>query len=362
MEDTKTEPTELEMKKELKKLRLQASLHKNLSAEMTRQKARAEEAHELAQIKTKELDKLLKKQKLESLLRKNLADEMGRQKEIAEEAKNRIESISNQLSKYLAPQIYKSIFSGEQQVDLTSKRKKLTVFFSDLVGFTSISDSLESEEITAMLNYYLTEMANIALEFGGTIDKYVGDAILIFFGDPESQGVQEDALRCTKMAIAMQNRMTALTDEWAQKFGLREPLQIRIGMNTGYCTVGNFGSEDRLDYTVIGGQVNLAARLESITKPGSILISFDTFSQVSDSIECIERETVTVKGIREEVRTFEIVLDGPKINDRICLETENLKCSVDIELLESGELDKLTSFIEDAKQKLQKDSANQKEK
>ena len=362
MEDTKTESTKLEMEKELKKLRLQASLHKNLSAEMARQKARAEEAHELAQVKTEELDKLLKKQKLETLLRKNLASEMGRQKEIAEEAKKRIESISDQLSKYLAPQLYKSIFSGEQQVDLTSKRKKLTVFFSDLVGFTGISDSLESEEITAMLNYYLTEMANIALEFGGTIDKYVGDAILIFFGDPESEGVQEDALRCTKMAIAMQKRMVELTDEWAQKFGLREPLQIRIGMNTGYCTVGNFGSEDRLDYTVIGGQVNLAARLESITKPGSILISFDTFSQVSDSIECIERETVTVKGIREEVRTFEVVLDGPIKNDRICLETENLKCSVDIELLERSELDELTSFIEDTKLKIQKTSANQKEK
>ena len=97
MEDTKTESTKLEMEKELKKLRLQASLHKNLSTEMTRQKARAEEAHELAQVKTEELDKLLKKQKLESLLRKNLADEMGRQKAIAEEAKNRIESISNQL-------------------------------------------------------------------------------------------------------------------------------------------------------------------------------------------------------------------------------------------------------------------------
>ncbi len=352
MDDIKSESENLEMQKELKKLRLQSSLHKNLSAEMERQKAIAEEARELAIAKTEELDKLLKKQKLEAQLRKNLADEMGRQKEIAEEAKNQIESISNQLSKYLSPQLYKSIFSGEQEVDLTSKRKKLTVFFSDLVGFTSISDALESEEITAMLNYYLTEMSKIALEFGGTIDKYVGDGIIIFFGDTESEGVKEDALKCVNMAIAMQKKMGDLENEWAQGFGLRDPLKMRIGINTGYCTVGNFGSEDRLDYTVIGGQVNLAARLEAITKPGSILISFDTYSQISDVIECVEMEKVTVKGIREEVRTFEVVPDGSKETGRIDLETENLKCSLNLNLLEVRELDELSSFIEEAKQKI----------
>ena len=106
-----------------------------------------------------------------------------------------------------------------------------------------------------MLNFYLTEMARIALDYGGTIDKYVGDAVMIFFGDPETSGVKEDALKCVNMAITMQRRMRGLGDQWAQKFGLREPLKMRIGINTGYCTVGNFGSEDRLDYTVIGGQV-----------------------------------------------------------------------------------------------------------
>ena len=147
--------------------------------------------------------------------------------------------------------------------------------------------------------------------------------------------------------------MQELENQWAQNFGLREPLQMRIGINTGYCTVGNFGSEDRLDYTVIGGQVNLASRLESITKPGSILIAFDTHSQVSDEIECIEADTVQVKGIREEVRTFEVVLDTTKVPERINIELENLECSMDIKGLKIEEIDKLTEFIEEAKQRIQ---------
>ena len=145
------------------------------------------------EVNVKKLESEVKKLRLEAQLRKNLASEMQKQKEIAIEAqelalekKNEIDAISNQLSKYLSPQLYQSIFSGDQQVDIDSKRKKLTVFFSDIVGFTNISDSLESEEITSMLNYYLTEMSKLALEFGGTIDKYIGDAILIFFGDPET--------------------------------------------------------------------------------------------------------------------------------------------------------------------------------
>jgi len=360
MADSENEPDMEQMLKELKKLRLQASLQKNLSSELGRQKLISDEAQELALEKAKELDKMVKKLKLESQLRKNLSSEFERQKEIAVEAqelatekKNEIEAISNQLSKYLSPQLYNSIFSGEQQVDIASKRKKLTIFFSDIVGFTSISDSLESEEITAMLNYYLTEMSVIALEFGGTIDKYVGDAIVIFFGDTDSAGVKQDALKCVNMAIAMQNRMRELEDQWAQKFGLREPLQMRVGVNTGYCTVGNFGSEDRLDYTVIGGQVNLASRLESITKPGSILISFDTHSQISDEIECVEADTVQVKGIREEVRTFEVVLDGLNKTEMINMETENSQCSMNINRLGIKEIDQLAKFIEDARQQVQ---------
>ena len=351
------------LEKELKKLRLELELRKNLSSELEKQRAIAIEANKVAKEKARELDKLLKKEKLQAQLRKNLADEMEKQRELAIDAqkialekKAEIESLSNQLSKYLSPQIYRSIFSGEKQADIVSQRKKLTVFFSDIVGFTDISDALEPEEISSMLNYYLTEMSQIALAYGGTIDKYIGDAIVVFFGDPETQGVQQDAINCVNMAISMQKKMRDLRDDWSKQFGLREPLAIRIGIATGYCTVGNFGSDDRLDYTVIGSQVNLAARLEALSKPGSILISFDTHGQVSNQIKCTELGKVSVKGIREEVRTFEVELE-PSANQTVeTLETRNLKLTADLERLGPPEIDQLEGFVRELREKLKSSS------
>ena len=344
------------IEKELKKLKLELQLRKNLAVELEKQKKLAAEANESAKEKARELDKLLKKQKLEVQLRKNLADEMQKQKEIAISAekmalekKNEIESISKQLSKYLSPQIYHSIFSGEKKADIVSQRKKLTIFFSDIVGFTEITDTLEAEEISSMLNFYLTEMSQIALSHGGTIDKYVGDAILVFFGDPETQGVQQDAINCVHMAIAMQSKMRELRTEWGTKFGLREPLSIRCGIATGYCTVGNFGSEDRLDYTVIGSQVNLAARLETIAKPGSILISFDTYNQVSSEVQCAELDRVSVKGIREEVRTFEVLLERKTAQNIAKIETNNIQLTADMDQIALSDIEKIEKFLKKLK-------------
>jgi PAS domain S-box-containing protein len=141
-------------------------------------------------------------------------------------------ALSAKLAKYLAPQVYDSIFTGQQDVKIVSKRKKLTVCFSDLVGFTEITDRLESEDLTQLLNHYLTEMSKIALQYGATIDKYVGDAIVMFFGDPTTLGVKEDALACVQMAIAMQKRVGELAHEWANS-GISTPLRCRIGIHTG---------------------------------------------------------------------------------------------------------------------------------
>ena len=216
-----------------------------------------------------------------------------------------LEALSSKLAKYLSPQIYNSIFSGEQSVEIASKRKKLTIFFSDIAAFTETTDNLESEELTAVLNHYLTEMSAIALEYGATIDKYIGDAMLLFFGDPETKGVKEDAKACVMMAIAMQRRMRELEQEWRDR-GLERPFRIRMGICTGFCTVGNFGSRDRLDYTIIGNEVNLAARLESAAEPGSILLAYETNSLVQDIVLTEEQPPMTVKGFIRPISTYKV--------------------------------------------------------
>jgi adenylate cyclase len=221
--------------------------------------------------------------------------------------KNReLEVLSSKLAKYLSPQVYGSIFAGTQEVKLESQRKKLTVFFSDIAGFTETTDKMESEDLTQLLNRYLTEMSQVALDHGATIDKYIGDAIMIFFGDPETRGVREDALACVRMAIAMQKRMVDLADTWCSS-GMETPMRCRIGIHTGYCTVGNFGNEDRMDYTIIGGAVNLASRLEREAPPGGILVSYDTHALVKDEIYCEEQGRVRVKGIAYPVAAFKVI-------------------------------------------------------
>lgn len=257
----------------------------------------------------------LKRTELGLLEAKRQAEEANRQ--VLE--KNRtLEQLSAKLSKYLSPQLYKSIFSGEKTVEVAAQRKKLTVFFSDIAGFTETTDLLESEELTALLNQYLREMSAIALEYGATIDKFIGDAIMLFFGDPETRGAREDALACVRMAIAMQQRMRDLQAEWRER-GQEHVFQLRIGINTGYCTVGNFGSDARVDYTIIGNEVNLAARLQSHADLGGILLAHETYSLVKDAVVTEETGTITVKGFPHPVRTHRVVglIDGTGIEGRI---------------------------------------------
>lgn len=235
----------------------------------------------------------------------DITDLKQREEELTRKS-NTLEQLSNQLAKYLSPQVYASIFSGKQEVKLDSRRKRLTVFFSDIIDFTKTTERLESEDLTQLLNHYLTEMSEIALAHGATIDKYVGDAIVIFFGDPETRGVKEDAVACVTMAIAMRQRMKELEKIW-MKSGLEKPLKCRMGINTGLCTVGNFGSEDRMDYTIIGGGVNLAARLEKACPPGEILISYETYAHIRDVIECRPVGEIEAKGFTEPVSTHRVV-------------------------------------------------------
>jgi class 3 adenylate cyclase/HAMP domain-containing protein len=265
-----------------------------------------------------------------------------------------LEQLSNQLAKYLSPQVYQSIFTGKQEVKIASRRKKLTVFFSDIAGFTETTERLESEDLTRLLNHYLTEMSQIASAYGATIDKYVGDAIVIFFGDPETRGVKEDALACVEMAIAMRKKMHELQAVWRSS-GIEKPLQCRIGINTGFCTVGNFGSEDRMDYTIIGGGVNLASRLEAAATPGEILISYETYANVRDRIHCEEHGNLTVKGIAYPVATYQVVDTHENLSAQRRFfheETRNLKLDLNLDAMSADDRDQAAAVLREALDRL----------
>ena len=221
----------------------------------------------------------------------------------------RLQSLSEKLGRYLAPQVYKSLFDGSREAEIRTQRKKLTVFFSDIKDFTASTAQWQPEDITFLLNSYFSEMSRIALEYGGTLDKFIGDAMVIFFGDPETRGVREDALQCVRMALAMQRRMAELQLLW-RDMGSAKSFQIRCGINTGYCDVGNFGSDLRMDYTIIGAEVNLAARLEQHAEPGGILISEETHALVHDSILADACAPLVVKGFADPIANF-AVRDDP---------------------------------------------------
>ena len=210
--------------------------------------------------------------------------------------------------------------------------------------------------MTHVLNLYLETMTNIALNYGATIDKYIGDGIMLFFGDPESKGIKEDALSCVKMAMEMQRGLEELSDEWSQ-YGLREPLKMRIGIDTGFATVGNFGSESRLDYTAIGSAVNRASRLESAAENGTIYISEDTYSLIEEYIEATALPSLNLKGIGD-FNARKVV--GEVNSDSITVSVGTRNFSLVPEQMSAEELHKMQSSLESVLKQLHKYSEKQR--
>jgi PAS domain S-box-containing protein len=209
------------------------------------------------------------------------------------------------ISKYVPSQIAETISHG--QIDLVWKhhREKLTLFFSDIKNFTRITDSLEPEDMGNLLNEYLTEMNWIINRYGGTLAQLIGDGLYVIFGAPNKTSDKDHTLRCLNMAIDMQLKMKELNKEWFHS-GLDEKLEIRCGINTGMATVGGYGSPERKEYTAMGMQVNLAARLESACKPGRILISHTTWALAREEFPCTPLGKIEVKGYHRPVTVYEI--------------------------------------------------------
>lgn len=209
------------------------------------------------------------------------------------------------ISRYVAAQVAEQILAGNYAAVEVHARRRLTLFFSDVKGFTEIAERMEPEDLSRMLNEYLSEMTAIAERQGATIDKFVGDAVMIFFGAPVPMDDHEQARRAVEMAIEMQAQLEEVRARWIRE-GIEEPFQVRMGINTGVASVGNFGSRGRMDYTAIGRQVNLAARLEASCAPGKILLSHATWVLVRDEIPCVPKGEIEVKGTAHPVKVYEV--------------------------------------------------------
>ncbi len=224
-------------------------------------------------------------------------------RDLEDKVKDQVEKLNqyNNLRRYLSPKLADKILSSGDTIGAGPQRKMMTVLFSDIRGFSTLTDSLEPEELFHLLNNYLSEMTKLIYQYEGTLNKIIGDGMLIFFGDPIP--MEDHAQRAVLMAIEMQKKVIDLKKEWLH-YGYE--LGMGIGINTGYMTVGNIGSDMHMDYTVIGNQVNVAARLESLAKSGQILVSQRTYSRISNLVEVKKVGDIMVKGIHNPVITYNV--------------------------------------------------------
>jgi adenylate cyclase len=222
------------------------------------------------------------------------------------------EVLKRSFEAYFPPTIVKKLMANPELVTAGGQKKELTILFSDIKSFTTHSASLAPDEIRKLLNEYFDAMVEILFRYEGTVDKFIGDGLMVFFGDPEPQ--PDHALRCVRAAIDMQKKCRELKQRWVREG--RFPLMIRIGINTGPVVVGNMGSVRRLSYTALGANVNLAQRLESNAPVEGILISHRTNELIKDTIKTHRLDPIKVKGLEELVEVYEVpVEEEPRPDD-----------------------------------------------
>lgn len=240
---------------------------------------------------------------------------------------------------YLSPQVIERILEDPSRLHLGGERRELSIFFSDLQGFTSISERMDSGDLTELLNDYLSEMTDIILAQGGTLDKYEGDAIIAFWNAPLDQ--PDHAARAVRAALLCQQALAQRQEEFAARAG--GPLKARIGLNTGIVVVGNLGSKSRFDYTVLGDAANLASRLEGANKifGSGILVSQTTWEETQGVFSGRELGRVRVKGRQEPVRVYEpLALEGQAPRQEIAAFAKGL------ELMREGRWDQAAAAFQ----------------
>ncbi len=206
---------------------------------------------------------------------------------------------------YVSRQMLQRILDNPQSLALTGQRKELTIMFSDVRKFSTLSDKISPEVIHRLLNLYFSRMTEIAFKYDGFVDKFIGDGLLCFFGDPITR--PDHAVRAVRAAIEMQQAVREIGPEIEEKLGL-DPIVIRIGINTGFVIVGNMGSAERMEYTVLGSDVNLAQRLEASATPGEVMISEKTYEHIKHEIDAREIGEINVKGFERPIQVYEVNL------------------------------------------------------
>lgn len=214
-------------------------------------------------------------------------------------------------SRYVSSDFVEKLSLDPEMLHIGGENKCLTVMFTDLRGFTTLSDEMETKQLVKVLNMYLNEMSEVIIAMGGTIDKFEGDAILSFFGVNKS--MKDHAQRCCRAALRMQKMERILNAQLRNEKLLKQDLFTRFGINTGDMIIGNIGSLKRMEYTIIGSNVNIAARIEEINKKydTSILISESTYNLIKDDFVVKEIDSVQLRGLKKEVKIYELIDEKP---------------------------------------------------
>ncbi len=235
---------------------------------------------------------------LENLFRRSYVRE-----QLIETQQTALENSQRMIRRYIPPAVADHIVMGKSDLVDAPKRQRVTILFSDIVGFTDIADRLDAESLTQIINEYMAAMSEIVDAHQGTVNEFIGDGVMAIFGAPQELDSENQARQAISAAQAMQTKMPEMHQSW-RKLGLDEELKIRIGINTGVLSVGSFGSEGRMTYTAIGLQTNIAARIQSHCEPGGILISNATYQLVDDVIDCEAKGEVECKGVHFPVKVY----------------------------------------------------------
>lgn len=221
------------------------------------------------------------------------------------ESRRKLQALNRDLATFVSPNVAAGLKSGVVRAEVANRRRDITVFFSDIAGFTPQTEAIDPVQMTLLLNAYFGRMSEIAELHEGTLDKFIGDAAMVLFGAPATRGAQADAQACIAMGQEMQRALDELRGDW-RACGIAEPLRVRMGVASGECTVGSFGSARKLEYTAFGSVVNLAARLQAHARPGQLLVSEATHQLLGNRFATVAQPPLTVKGFAAPVVTYEI--------------------------------------------------------